>query len=105
MPGVRPPTPEQVRSWRGTGHPYKLIAAAIAEWAAGRERGTVVPDDGFFGIEASGSTYQRAKRFLVEQGVLRTSDGPFQVALQGSRPSGHLPRMAGRVRGSGGWVK
>ena len=76
------PTAEQIAAWRYPGHPYKLIAAAIAEWAAGRERGTVLPDDEFFGIEASGSTYKRAKRFLVAQGVLNTNDGPFQVALR-----------------------
>ena len=81
------PTPGQVRSWRDTGHPYKLIAAAIAEWAADKERGTVLPDDQFFRIEASASTYKRAKRFLVTQGVLETSDGPFQVAIQDSCPA------------------
>ncbi|MCW2930960.1 MAG: hypothetical protein JWM19_1922 [Actinomycetia bacterium] len=81
------PTLGQVSSWRATGYPYKLIAAAIAEWAAGKERGTVLPDDEFFRIEASASTYKRAKRFLATQGVLETSDGPFQVALQDSRPA------------------
>jgi hypothetical protein len=30
----------QLRSWRVTGHPYKLIAALIAEWAKDQERGT-----------------------------------------------------------------
>lgn len=80
MPRGVKPTPEQVRSWRGTGHTYKLIAAAIAEWAACEERGTVLPNNGFFDIEASGSTYKRAKKFLVSQGVLCTDDGPFQVA-------------------------
>jgi len=77
MPG---PTPEQVTAWRVTGHRYKLIAARIAGWAEGKERGTVLPDNEFFGIDASASTYKRAKRFLVSQGVLSTNDGPFQVA-------------------------
>ena len=72
--------PEQARSWRGSGHRYKLIAAVIADWAVDKERGTVLPDNEFFGIEASGSTYRRAKAFLVSQGVLCTDDGPFQVA-------------------------
>jgi hypothetical protein len=27
----------QLRSWRVTGHPYKLIAALIAEWAKDQE--------------------------------------------------------------------
>jgi hypothetical protein len=82
-PGVRP-TPEQVRSWRYTGHPYKLIAAEIAEWAAGKERGTALPDDETFGrnldVTVSRDTYRRARRFLVAQGVLDAGDGPCQVA-------------------------
>lgn len=53
-------TDTQLREWEYTGHPYKLIAAAIAEWAAGRERGTALPDNEFFGIEASPSTYKNA---------------------------------------------
>jgi hypothetical protein len=32
------------------------------------------------GIDASASTYKRAKVFLVARGVLSTDDGPFQVA-------------------------
>jgi hypothetical protein len=76
------PTPEQVRAWRGSGHPYKLIAAAIAEWAADKELGTILPDNEFFGIEASERTYRRAKTFLVTQGVLSTNHGLFQVALR-----------------------
>jgi len=59
----------QVRAWRGTGYPCKLIAAAMAEWADGKERGIVLPDDGFFGIAASPSTCKRAGTFLVTQGV------------------------------------
>jgi hypothetical protein len=72
-----------IKEWRATGYPYKVIAAEIAEWAAGRERGTVPPDDLYFemrhGIEASASTYRRAKRFLVTQGVL-VNDGYLTVA-------------------------
>jgi hypothetical protein len=90
------PTPEHIRSWRDAGYPYKLIAAAIAEWAAGKERGTVLPDNEFFGVEASGSTYKRAKRFLVTEGVLNTNDGPFQVALQAHRAPRKLCRQRAR---------
>jgi hypothetical protein len=74
-------TDDQVRAWRGTGYAYKLIAAAMAEWAADKERGTVLPDDDFFGIAASPNTYKRARTFLVTQGVLEANDGPHYVAL------------------------
>jgi hypothetical protein len=84
----------EITSWRASGHPYKLIAAAIAEWAMGRERGTVLPDNEFFGIEGSPSTYRRAKAFLVTQGVLCTNDGPYQVVLRASR----LTFIPGKVR-------
>jgi hypothetical protein len=44
----------------------------------------VLPDNDVFGrklnIDASPSTYRRAKMCLVSAGVLSTSDGPFQVA-------------------------
>jgi hypothetical protein len=80
MMPVPKPTPEQVKAWRGTGHTYELVAAEIAEWAEGKERGTILPDNEFFGIDASVSTYRRAKRFLAVQGVLNTNDGPYQVA-------------------------
>jgi hypothetical protein len=79
-PGERRVTEDQIRAWKGSGHPCKLIAAAVAEWAAGKERGTVLPDDGFFGIEASGRTCKRAKTFLVAQGLLEADDAHY-VAL------------------------
>jgi hypothetical protein len=79
-PGKPKVTEDQIRAWKGSGHPYKLIAAAVTEWAAGRERGTVLPDDDFFGIEASRRTYQRARVFLAAQGVLEASGGPHYVA-------------------------
>jgi hypothetical protein len=88
-------TEDQIRAWKGSGHPYKLIAAAVAEWAAGKERGTVLPDDGFFGIEASGRTYQRARVFLAAQGVLEASGGPHYVALS-ARPGPSLGRSITR---------
>ena len=42
-------TDEQLREWEYTGHPYKLIAAEIATWAAAQERGTILPDNQVFG--------------------------------------------------------
>jgi hypothetical protein len=74
----------QLSSWRASGKAYQVIAAEIAVWAQGKERGTVLPDNAVFGrqlsIDASPSTYKRAKMLLVAHGVLSTSDGPFQVA-------------------------
>jgi hypothetical protein len=69
-PGERRVIEDQIRAWEGSGHPRKLIAAAVAERAAGKERRTVLPDDGFSGIEASGRTCKRARTFLVAQGLL-----------------------------------
>jgi hypothetical protein len=77
-------TDVQLSSWRATGYPYKVIAAEIATWTADHERGTALPDDSEFGRDldfvASPKTYQRAKRFLLVQGVLEISDGPYYVA-------------------------
>jgi hypothetical protein len=77
-------TDAQVTSWRGSGKAYQKIAAEIAEWARGQERGSVLPENEVFGhkadVEASPSTYKRAKQFLVTHGVLETNDGPFYVA-------------------------
>jgi hypothetical protein len=77
-------TDAQVTSWRGSGKSYQKIAAEIAVWARGQERGSVLPDNEVFGrkagVEASPGTYTRAKQFLVTHGVLGTSDGPFCVA-------------------------
>lgn len=77
-------TDAQVASWRGSGKSYQKIAAEIAEWASAQERGTVLPGNDVFGrkvgVEASPSTYKRAKQFLVTHGVLEANDGPFYVA-------------------------
>ena len=73
-------TDTQLREWEYTNFPYKLIAAAITRWAASQERGTVLPDNEFFGIEASPTTYKRAKKYLETHGVLEVNDGPFYVA-------------------------
>jgi predicted transcriptional regulator len=88
------PTAGQLSEWKASNYPYRMIAAAIARWAADQERGTVLPDDESWGIEASGSTFKRAKRFLVTQGVLEINDGPHFVAL---RPGGQRPRAVHRV--------
>ncbi|HUN30387.1 MAG TPA: hypothetical protein VMU95_00090 [Trebonia sp.] len=95
MTTSRKVTDTQLREWEYTNFPYKLIAAAIARWAADRERYTILPDDRSFGIEASPSTFKRAKLFLVGQGVLITQDGPFQVALRpgGQRSRATSPRL------------
>ena len=59
----------QLRSWRATGYPYKVLAAEMAQWAAGKERGTVLPDDAEFGRDldrvVSPRPFLRAKHLLV----------------------------------------
>jgi hypothetical protein len=74
----------QIAEWRHTGHPYKVVAAEIAEWAREQDRGTLVPGNDFFagdlGIVASASTWNRAKTFLAAVGVLYTNDGPYLVS-------------------------
>lgn len=74
----------QIAEWRNTGHPYKVIAAEIAQWAHRQDRGTPLPGNDFFAgdlpIVASASTWKRAKVFLAAVGVLYTNDGPYLVA-------------------------
>jgi hypothetical protein len=74
----------QLRSWRATGYPYKLIAAAMAEWAAGQERETVLPDNDEFARAldrvVGPRPFLRAKHLLERHGVLWSSDGPYMVA-------------------------
>jgi hypothetical protein len=76
-------TDVQMRSWRGSGKEYQVIAAVIAQWAAGKERGTALPSNEEFGRDldfvAGPDTYRRAKVFLVTQGVL-ANEGSYQVA-------------------------
>jgi len=88
----------QLLEWEATNYPYKMIAAAIARWAAGKERGTVLPDDQSFVIEASPSTFKRAKKFLQTHGVLEVNDGPFYVALPPARPGPRQWRQTTRTR-------
>jgi hypothetical protein len=71
-------TAEQIRELPTTGHAYKMIASYMAEWAADKERGTVPPENEYFGIEASDRTYCRAKNLLANIGVLARR--PYQVA-------------------------
>lgn len=77
-------TDAQVTSWRDSGKAYLKIAAEIAVWARTQERGSVLPENEVFGrkadVEASPSTYKRAKQFLMTHGVLESNDGPFYVA-------------------------
>jgi hypothetical protein len=74
----------QIAEWRNTGHPYKVAAAEIAEWALRQDRGTLLPDNDQFAadlpIVASASTWKRAKAFLAAVGVLYTNDGPYLVS-------------------------
>jgi hypothetical protein len=74
----------QLRSWRATGYPYKLIAAEMAEWATGKERGSVLPADDEFGRDldrvVGPRPFLRAKHLLERHGVLASDDGPFYVA-------------------------
>jgi hypothetical protein len=90
----------RIRSWLGSGKPYQLLAAEIAAWAAGKERGTALPDNSEFGrdldVTVGPTTYRRAKQFLVAQGVLSADDGAYQVALRLGGRSCHR-RPAGRV--------
>jgi hypothetical protein len=74
----------QIAAWRATNYPYKIVAAAMAEWALPQARGTLLPDDGHFAgdlpIVASDSVWGRAKRFLEACGVLYRDDGPYLVS-------------------------
>mgnify|MGYP001300224549 CR=1 FL=1 len=74
----------QLAEWRNTRHPYKVIAAQIAEWAIKQDRGTVLPENDFFagdlGIVASAKTWRSAKTLLAAVGVLYRNDGPYQVS-------------------------
>jgi hypothetical protein len=93
----------QIADWRATNYPYKVIAADIAAWARGQERGTVLPGNDFFAgdlaIVASASTWNRAKTFLAAVGVLYSDDGPYQVSLfppgpvSPAGPDGRLIRL------------
>jgi hypothetical protein len=76
-------TSSQIAEWRGTRHPYKIVAAQIAEWTLKQERGTELPGNDFFAgdlhIVVSRSTWQRARTFLKTVGVLQ-GDAPYRVA-------------------------
>lgn len=74
----------QVAEWRATNHPYKVIAATMAEWALNQDRGTPLPENSFFAgdlpIVASASVWKRARQFLEAIGVLYRNDGPYLVS-------------------------
>ena len=74
----------QIAEWRQTRHPYKIVAAEIAEWARKQDRGTPLPGNDFFAgdldIVASAATWKRAKAFLAAVGVLCSNDGPYLVS-------------------------
>jgi hypothetical protein len=74
----------QIADWRATNYPYKVVAAEIAAWARGQDRGTELPGNDFFAgdleIAVSRSTWQRAKTFLAAVGVLYLNDGPYRVS-------------------------
>jgi hypothetical protein len=73
-------TAGEIARWRAAGRPYQVIAAAIAEWAARQEHGTPLPQNYYFRLNASASTYTRAKQLLGERGVLEEADdGTFRV--------------------------
>ena len=73
----------QIASWKASRRLDERIAGALAEWARGKETGTIVPDyaevERLLGFEASASTYRRAKRLLRDEGVLSNAGGPFCV--------------------------
>lgn len=76
---------DQFRAWKASGKQYQLIAAVIAEWAGGQERGTALPGDYHFtrnlDFAPSQGTIHRAKRFLAAQGLLEAEHGrPYSVA-------------------------
>jgi hypothetical protein len=74
----------QVREWQASNRMDHQIAAAIAIWARGKEKGTSLPSDAEFerGLDfvASPSSYTRAKNLLAGLGVLSTGSGPYNVA-------------------------
>ena len=73
-----------IAEWRSSPHPYKVIAAAMAEWAVKHEAGVELPDDDNFAgnlpIVASDATWKRAKALLARNGVLALVDSRYVVA-------------------------
>jgi hypothetical protein len=76
-------TDTQIAEWGSSSRMDHQIAAVIATWARGKERGTVLPSNDELACEldfaASASSYRQAKRFLASQGVLSSNDGPYCV--------------------------
>jgi hypothetical protein len=74
----------QVSEWQASARMHHQIAAVIAIWARGKERGTSLPPNAAFERELdfvpSPSTHRRAKKLLVRVGVLGSGDGLYYVA-------------------------
>ena len=74
----------QVSEWQASNRMDHQIAAVIAIWARGKERGTSLPSNAEFERELdfvpSPSSYKRAKNLLVRLGVLGTGNGLYYVA-------------------------
>ena len=74
----------QVSEWQASNRMDHQIAAVIAIWARGKERGTSLPSDAEFeralDFVPSSSSYTRAKNLLARLGVLGTGNGPYYVA-------------------------
>jgi hypothetical protein len=74
----------QVSEWQASNRMDHQIAAVIAIWARGKERGTSLPANAEFERQldfvASPSSFKRAKDLLVRSGVLTRNGGPYQVA-------------------------
>jgi len=74
----------QVSEWQASHRMDHQIAAVIAKWARGKERGTALPTRADFARELdfvpSATSYTRAKNLLVRSGVLARNNGRYQVA-------------------------
>jgi hypothetical protein len=62
----------RLRSWLGSEKPYQQLAAEIATWAAGKERGKVLPDNSEFGrdldVAVGPSTYRASEAVPRDSG-------------------------------------
>jgi DNA-binding GntR family transcriptional regulator len=74
----------QVSGWQASTRMDHQIAAVIAIWARGKEKGTSLPSNAELerklDFVPSPSTYRRAKNLLVQAGVLGRGDGSYYVA-------------------------
>jgi hypothetical protein len=74
----------QVSEWQASNRMDHQMAASIAIWARGKERGTSLPSNAEFERELdfvpSPSSFTRAKDLLAGLGVLGTGNGPYHAA-------------------------